>query len=348
MTCVGSLPAAARSLALACAGASAALALACAPSQTTVPMLPGASAPAIPATVRVGRLEGRPGAIQPIPLEEYVLASILTEVAPAKADPAAIERLFEAQAIVARTYAAANPGRHAAEGFDLCATTHCQLVDLRRPANSSWRAQAERAVAHTIGVILLYNGRPAQTVFHADCGGHTSAADDVWGGVPRPYLLGRPDDLPSGARHRTWRYELTAAALAATLNRDPRTSVGEKLEAVDVARRDAGGRVISVRLRGTRTTTVPADDFRAVLNRHLGARSILSARFELHRRQTRYVFEGTGFGHGVGLCQAGAQARTASSGSALSVLAFYYPGTRPATARPIKRTALLRRPGDPS
>jgi stage II sporulation protein D len=312
MTRVGPLPVAVRLLALACAGASAAAALACAPSRSTAPMLPGRAAPAIPAVVRVGNLEGRPGEIQQIPIEEYVLASILTEVAPAKADPAALERLLEVQAIVARTYAAANPGRHAAGGFDLCATTHCQLVDLRRRSTSSWRTQAERAVAHTVGVILLYDGRPAQTVFHSDCGGHTSSAADVWKGTPRAYLLGRPDDLPAGGRHRTWRYELTVKGLADTLNRDSRTAVGASLDAVDVLRRDAGGRILALRLRGSRMATVSADDFRAVLTRQFGPRSIMSTRFDLRRRQDRYVFEGRGFGHGVGLCQAGAQARTAS------------------------------------
>lgn len=344
MTRPGPLPAAVRLLALACAGVSAAAALACAPSRSPAPMLPGPAAPAIPAVVRVGNLDGRPGAIQQVPIEEYVLASILTEMAPTTAEPVAIERLFEVQAIVARTYAAANPGRHAADGFDLCATTHCQLVDLRRRSTSSWKAQAERAVAHTVGVILLYDGRPAQTVFHSDCGGHTSSAADVWNGASRAYLLGRPDDLPAGARHRTWRYEVTAKALTDSLNRDSRTAVGARLDAVDVLRRDAGGRILAVRLRGSRTATVSADEFRAVLTRQLGPRSIMSTRFDLHRRQDRYVFEGRGFGHGVGLCQAGAQARTANGLSALSVLAFYYPGTRPATARPARSMALLRRP----
>jgi stage II sporulation protein D len=344
MTRVGPWLTATRSLALACACVSGAAALACAPTRSTVPMLPAGAAPAIPAFVRVGNIEGRPDAIQQVPIEEYVLASVLSEVAPAKADPAALERLFEVQAIVARTYAAANPGRHTVEGFDLCATTHCQLVDFRRPATSSWKAQAERAVAHTVGVILSYDGRPAQTVFHADCGGHTSSAAEVWGGTPRPYLRGLPDNLPAGARHQTWRFEATAKSLLGALNKDSRTAVGANLEGVDILRRDAGGRVLSLRLRGPRTVTVPADDFRAILARQFGARSIMSAHFDLQRRQDSYLFEGRGFGHGVGLCQTGAQARTANGMSALAVLALYYPGTRPAAARPATSTPPRRRP----
>lgn len=299
----------------------------------------------LPAFVRIGQVQGRPGAVQQIPIEEYVLATILTEVAPANApDPAALVRRYEVQAIVARTYAAANTGRHAADGFDLCATTHCQLVDFRRPTTSSWRAQGEQAVARTLGVILLYDGHPALTVFHADCGGHTSSATDVWGGTPRPYLRGRADDLPAGTEHQTWRFEVGGNALLTALNRDARTSVGANLAAVDILSRDAGGRILTLRLRGTRTVTVSADDFRTVLTRHFGARSIRSARFDLQRHQANYLFEGRGFGHGVGLCQAGASARTASGTSTLAVLAFYYPGTHPAATRPARTAPPDRRP----
>ena len=270
-----------------------------------------------------------------MPIEEYVLASILTEVAPAKADPVAIGRLFEVQAIVARTYAAANLGRHAAEGFDLCATTHCQLVDPRRRATSSWRTPAERAVARTAGVVLVHDGRPVQAVFHADCGGHTSAAADVWGGAPRPYLRAQRDDLPAGASHQTWRFEATANDLAAALNRETRTSAGARLSAIEIGGRDAAGRVLNLRLRGTRETTVRAEDFRGAVTRVFGARSLRSAWFDVRRARDRFVFEGRGFGHGVGLCQTGAQARATQGATALAILSFYYPGTDARVTRPV-------------
>lgn len=322
-----------RSLAAVAVAAAAAFA-ACAPQPA--PVLPGAPAPLLPATVRVGDLESHAGAVRQVPIEEYVLASILTEVAPAKADPAAVERLFEVQAIVARTYAAANPGRHAARGFDLCATTHCQLVDLRRPETSSWRAQAERAVSRTAGVVLVHQGRPIQALFHADCGGHTSAATDVWGGTPRPYLRAMRDDLPTGASHQTWRFEAGTRDLLTALNRDARTSVGRRLSAIEISQRDAAGRILQIRLRGGRDTTVRAEDFRTAVTREFGVRSLRSAWFDVARTRDRFVFEGRGFGHGVGLCQLGVQARVALGASALSVLALYYPGTQARAARPVQ------------
>jgi stage II sporulation protein D len=303
-----------------------ALVAACAPRPRPLE-LPPAAGPLLPATVRVGGLDGPPGAIRQVPLEEYVLASILSEIAPAQGDPGVLERVFEIQAIVARTYAAANLGRHAAEGFDLCAGTHCQLMDLRRPQTSSWRPIAERAVAQTAGRVLIYDGRAALTVFHADCGGWTSAAADVWGGSARPYLVAVRDDLPGGVRHQTWRFEPGAGELRAALNRDQRTAIGSTLRAVEVVDRDAGGRNLQVRVRGARQVVVRAEDFRTAVTRAFGPRSLRSACFTVGLRSSRIVFEGRGFGHGVGLCQIGAQARAAAGLAPTDILEFYFPGT---------------------
>ena len=94
--------------------------------------------------------------------------------------------MFEVQAIVARTYAAAHRGRHARDGFDLCSTTHCQLYEPGRLVTSRWADAARGAGGRTAGLLVLYEGLPADAVFHADCGGWTSAAADVWGGAGHP------------------------------------------------------------------------------------------------------------------------------------------------------------------
>ena len=111
--------------------------------------------------------------------------------------------MFEVQAIVARTYAAAHRGRHAREGFDLCSTTHCQIYEPARlaaiavgPGASSTRVQ------RTAGVILMYDGAPADAVYHADCGGWTSAADGRvgWAGHGR---ICPPGPIAATPRMRT-------------------------------------------------------------------------------------------------------------------------------------------------
>jgi stage II sporulation protein D len=290
------------------------------PSPIEIPSTP------IPRYLRVKPAPGGP--VVRVGLEDYVRAAILSEFAPPSGDPRDIERMLEVQAVIARTYATAHIGRHRRDGYDLCSTTHCQLYQPSRLKTSTWAPLAEKATTHTTGMVLWYGQAPARALFHADCGGHTSAAADVWGGTVRPYLKAAADDGAAQSAHSTWRYEIGRAELLRALNGDARTRVGRELRDITVSRRDAGGRAVVFVLKGTREVTVRGEDLRAVLSSGFGARSVRSARLEVSRQGTRFVFTGKGFGHGVGLCQAGAYARLRSGARPEQVLSRYYPGTR--------------------
>jgi stage II sporulation protein D len=279
----------------------------------------------LPTHVRV-RLAS--GVVRRIPLEEYVRGTIISEVAPNSVDRTPGERMLEVQAIVARSYAVANQARHGREGYDLCATTHCQLYQPARLQTSSWRRAANEAAERTSGQVLWFKGSPASALFHADCGGQTSAGDEVWGGTPLPYLVARKDDGPAGRAHATWRFEVSRDELVSALNADGRTRVGRELAGITVVRRDEAGRAALVALKGTHDPRVRGEELRAVLMRAFGARSIRSTRFEVERSGSTFVFKGSGFGHGVGLCQAGALARLRAGARPDDVLDRYFPGTR--------------------
>ncbi len=184
----------------------------------------------LPATVRVQVHEGTALVVRDVPLEQYVETSILSELHPDPSDEPIAERIYEVQAILARTYVAANAGRHAKDGFDLCSTTHCQLYEPARLKTSRWAAVAHEATRRTAGVLLWYGDQPARAVFHADCGGHTSDAASVWGGAPVPYLVGVPDACATD--HTAWTFETPTAALRAALDADTRTAVGPTLDRV--------------------------------------------------------------------------------------------------------------------
>jgi stage II sporulation protein D len=64
----------------------------------------------------------------------------------------------------------------------------------------------------------------------------------------------------------------------------------------------------------------------------MGDRAFLSTRFSVRRTATDYVFSGTGFGHGVGLCQVGAAARAWRGDSVDSILGHYFPAAAVMTA----------------
>lgn len=281
----------------------------------------------MPALVRVGVTEGGRLTIRTVPIERYVEASILSEFAPAAGDADTVERMLEVQAVIGRTYAVAHLRRHVREGYDLCDRTHCQLFQPGRLTTSRWAPQAADAARRTKSEVLWFDGAPALAVFHADCGGRTSAAADVWGGTLRPYLVSRPDDGPAGDAHAAWRYDAGLAAVQGALNADPRTRVGGRLDGIQVLDRDEAGRAAQVALHGAERRLVRGDALREVLAGAFGARSIRSTWFDVHREQGRIVFEGRGFGHGVGLCQAGALARIRAGANLSGVLQRYFPGT---------------------
>jgi len=294
--------------------------------------LPSARAPE-PGAIRVGVRDGNRVTIRKVPFETYVQATILSEFAPANGDPETVERMLEVQAIIGRTYALSHLNRHASEGFDVCATTHCQLFEPSRLTTSRWAAQAAEAVRRTTATVLWFRNGPADALFHADCGGRTSRADDVWTGVGQPYLVSIEDDGPAASAHATWRYETTEAALIAALNKDTRTRVGATLRGIEVLERDAVGRAERIAIHGSQERIVRGEEFRDALSQSFGARAIKSTWFDIRRTGSAYVFDGRGFGHGVGLCQAGALARIRSGAKLPAVLQQYFPGTRLITLR---------------
>jgi stage II sporulation protein D len=291
---------------------------ACAPAQT-----PSPPAFSLPDQIKV-RVDGR---VRSVPLEEYVLGSVLAEVSPVDETPKTAARIFEVQAVIARTYAVAHVGRHRQQGFDLCDATHCQLYDPARIKTSRFTAIAREAVRETAREVMMYGRRPAEALFHADCGGSTTSADAVWGGRALPYLKPLTDNQPS-LSHRSWRFAAAFGKIRDALNRDARSRVGSRLDAIEIVKRDQSGRAASLAVRGTQPQVLRGEDFRAILNQTFGDHAVQSTKLTIARTRNEFVFAGNGFGHGVGLCQIGAAARARRGESIEEIIETYFEGTR--------------------
>jgi stage II sporulation protein D len=271
------------------------------------------------------------GRIERLALDDYVRGTVAAEMwVPATEDPAVAERIFEVQALVARTYALANLGRHAREGFDLCSEVHCQLFRTQRvgATSSRWAEAIATAVTRTHGQVILFDGAPILALFHANCGGATSAAQTIWGGTTRPYLVSVVDgEQCARAPGATWRTPLARDALTRALDADPRTAVHGRLDSIDIVQADAAGRASLVALTGASSPVIRGEELRLILVRAFGPRSVRSPRFTVQRDGDQFVFGGTGIGHGAGLCQFGAMTRLRAGVSPADVIGFYYPGT---------------------
>ncbi|HUF23862.1 MAG TPA: SpoIID/LytB domain-containing protein [Vicinamibacterales bacterium] len=289
----------------------------CAPGRPAAPETGGV--PAIGETLRVQHS----GRVETVPIDAYAAAVALTEIAPGAVPAAVADALYEAQIIVARTYAVSRRGRHGAEGFDLCDATHCQRYEPARLKSARWAELASRIASRTSRGVLVHDGRLIEAVFHADCGGHTADARDVWGAA-RPYLVAKRDAVKDP--HREWTSDLDAGRLAAVLARDRRTRIDPPLRDLVIVRRDRSGRAARIRIAGPTQVEVDGDVFRAVVTAGLGLRALPSTRFTLRRQGDGWQLRGTGFGHGVGLCQAGALSRARGGAKGAEILGFYYPG----------------------
>jgi stage II sporulation protein D len=300
------------------------IASACAGARPITPRV----GPAAPRVTRPREIRVRVGTrVTTVAFEDYVAGTALSEIVPVNETAPVVDRVYDVQTIIARTYALAHLGRHRTEGFDLCDTTHCQVYEPGRLGTSRFAGDVRRAVGRTAGQVLEFGGRPIDALFSADCGGHSTIPAQVWGTAPVPYLRVSPDRAP-GLTHRSWAVRVSVDDLRTALNGDPRTSIGRTLRSVTPEALDSSGRVSSVVLVGDRRVAVRADDFRQIVNRVLGPRGILSTRFTLTREGSVYLVQGTGFGHGVGLCQVGAVARARQHATINAILANYFPGAR--------------------
>jgi stage II sporulation protein D len=246
-----------------------------------------------------------------VPLEQYV-ARVLTGEALPDSRPAALEAL----AITVRTYALANRARHAADGFDLCDETHCQVMRTATPTT-------ERAAAATAGLVLLDHGAPASVYYSASCGGRTERPSAVWPGAPDPpFLPVERDDACGGAP--VWSAELARADLLRSFL--AAGFRGTRLLDVRIIERNASGRVARLRLDGLQPDEISGPDLRAAVGRTLGWQHIKSTAFDLRQTADGFRFTGHGSGHGVGLCVIGS-ARLAEGGEAVDVILHrYFPG----------------------
>lgn len=283
-------------------------------TSSAVPAAPAADLP-VPADDSLELQVEQDGVSVTMPLSVY-LAGVLGGEMPASSPAAALE----AQAIAARTfvYRRLYDGSRHASGAAVCTDPgHCMAyAELSEfsPANAE---RLRGAVEATAGVIAVYGDEPILAVFHAVSGGMTENASDVWGGSV-PYLVSVPSPgEESDAMYRS-EHTFTAAEFAgrireahpeADLSGDP----GSWFK--DFDRSEAGG-IRSVLVGGVR---MAGTELRRLF-------SLPSTDFTVRAEGDSLTLTCTGWGHGVGMSQAGACAMAQAGSTAEEIIGHYYPG----------------------
>lgn len=255
-----------------------------------------------------------------LPVESYVERVVASESGQADSRDS-----LRALAIVVRTFALHE--NHGHSDYDLCDSTHCQL--LHWGGVPGRQSAAHAATLATSGETLWFRGARALAYFNKDCGGHTASPVEIWPQAHAvPYLPSQQDRSCTTGGNREWASELTHAELSAALAAAGVVAPG--WQHLSVARRGASGRAVTVRLD---SAEVSAESFRLAVGKALGWNRIPSTWFEVSQQGERFYFHGRGWGHGIGLCQKGAAVMAAQGRSTDEILQQYFPGAQTADER---------------
>ena len=282
---------------------------------------------------------GKMMVINSVPLEDYLYGVVPQEVVPSW--PAAA---LEAQAVAARTYALHTMEENKGKLYDVSTSTAHQVYN-----GVSGETQATtNAVNKTKGMVMLYNQRPINALFHSDGGGYTEDSVNVWGSDV-PYLKG-VKDFSTGTSTSNWTVTTSRQALESKLNAASK-GVG-KLKSIQLtplgkpgqqtSDRGVSGRIKSATFIGTSgKTTVDGDSLRSILGlkstlfdfyvNHNPAKGTGKAYHNFTGNNDTVYIKGHGWGHGLGMSQWGAaeMAKRATPGDTnyyQTILRHYYSG----------------------
>ncbi len=247
-------------------------------------------------------------AINSLGLERYLAATVGAEMV----STWSLEAL-KAQAVAARTYAIYRLEHPRDPLYDIDSTVEDQVY----PGASGETATTWNAVKQTAGLYLAGNKGPVKAYFHSRCGGVTGDARRVWGtsagtrqGVPCAYCRSSP---------YRWKARWSQRQFLSKLGLPP-----GPIAAIVPTKTD-GTRVLEVEVSNGKTNrTLSADSLR----RALGYERLKSTQFAFQYERDEVVAEGTGAGHGVGMCQWGAKYLAEKGASFQRILSHYFPEDR--------------------
>jgi stage II sporulation protein D len=250
--------------------------------------------------------------INDLDIEDYLKGVITSEV-PSDWHAEALK----AQAVASRTYALYEKRTAGNRAYHILATVKSQVYN----GGSGEQSSGLRAVRETAGLIIAYRGEIIPAFYHSSCGGQTENAGELWG-IDEPYLRGVDCECQEAIRDGLWEKRISTVRIAEALRRQG-LRLGDIL-GMDIKGITPAGRVKNVVIRDqSGEKLVPAERFRAAVGNTL----VPSVFFELEMSEGEAVFSGRGNGHGVGLCQWGAEEMAESGRDFKFILSHYYPGT---------------------
>lgn len=217
---------------------------------------------------------------------------------------------YKVQSILCRTYLLAHLTRHVLDGYELCDDVHCQAY-----LSKASKAIISEAVYTTMGEVVVDSDLNLITAaFHSNCGGQTCNSQDVWA-VSTTYLKSVQDTFCLRQPHAHWKRSIALEDWKAYLQLKHNYPVEDSLKLNSATTfNQSGSRSIFFMDKNLK---IPLKTIRADFQ-------LKSTFFSVEQKGDMIIFNGRGYGHGVGLCQEGAMEMARRHFSYKDILNFYY------------------------
>ena len=262
--------------------------------------------------------------IEEIPLDEYLLGVVSAEM------PANFEQeALNAQALVARTYTIysikRNKNKH--EGADICdSSTCCQAWISKEDRLARWNEDVReeywnkivKAVNTTKGKVITYNGDVIDAFFHSNSGGITEIPVNVWGGTNFPYLQSVQTSGEEGYSQYSSEVTLTQEELINKIrakHSEFNIDISQQ-DSVKILEYTEAGRVKNIQIGNLKLSGV---EVRSLLG-------LKSTNFKIEINNGKVTFIVTGYGHGVGMSQTGADSMAKQGNNYEEIIKHFYTG----------------------
>ena len=237
-----------------------------------------------------------------VDMDEY-----LKGVLPKEMSPSFPMESLKAQALCSRSFAINNYNKFIKNGYNLDDTTRSQVYYGKDVEEKT----TNKAVEETVGQVIKYDGKVAETIFCASSGGYTVASSEAWGGNSVPNLISKEDPYSV----HPWKYELKNSDLK-KLNLSDVFSVS-----LDYNNSNRVNNLTFSTSKGD--VKIKATDFR----NKIGNTIIKSTLFDVNVIGNKVFVSGKGYGHGVGMSQYGAVEMAKKGSNYKDIIEFYFPGT---------------------
>lgn len=253
-------------------------------------------------------------------MRDYIIGVVAAEV-PASYETEAIK----AQAIVAMTYAKyrkEHPDKSISADISDDSSKHQGYMteeDMKEKwgdAYESYRTKIEDAVDSVAETVILYDGEPIMAAYHAISGGNTESAESIWG-EDIPYLQSVDSEWDIYSSRYTSEVRLTSEELRKIMKTFEKADFDSPEEEwIEIKKRTDNGTVLE--------TIICGIDLTGIETRELFA--LRSPVFDVTYEDGEFIFTVSGYGHGVGMSQNGANCMAKEGKTAEEIIKHYYKG----------------------